>query len=83
MVASQFQAVGGAAAIQKNHHRHHPVGLAQLGQVEAVMGQAVDIEAPGGALLFENKEQRLALPVGPLHQKRNIEFPEPVAETLL
>jgi hypothetical protein len=43
----------------------------------------VNGEPAGLGLLLEHEQDRLAPAVGPLHQKRDIQFPEALAEALL
>jgi len=40
------QALGEFAPVQKDDHRDYPIGADELGEVQAIVGQAVDGEAP-------------------------------------
>jgi hypothetical protein len=46
--------------VQKDHHRHEPLGGEELGEVEAVVRQAVDGESPWLGFLLEDEQQSLA-----------------------
>jgi hypothetical protein len=69
--------------VQEDHHRHHPLRVQQLGQIQAVMREPVNGEPAGLGLLLEHEQDRLAPAVRPFHQQRNIQFPEALAEALL
>jgi len=47
------------------------------------VGQAVDGETPGVALLFEHDQQGLAPSIGPLYPQRHIELPKSLTEAFL
>ncbi len=67
--ATQFEPIRYAlVAAQEDHHRHHPLGLAQFGQVQAVVPQPMDGKTCRVAFLFEDEQQRFAPAIRPFHQ---------------
>jgi hypothetical protein len=54
-VAVQLQGPSIGPAAQEHHHRHDPVGLAELREVGAVVNEAVDREPLRIALLLDDE----------------------------
>ena len=82
-IPAEGQALGEGARVEEDHHRHHALGREELGELEAVVGQAMDGEPARLRLLLEDEQQRLAPPVGPLHEQGHVELAEALAEPLL
>lgn len=81
-VTAQAQRLGAIAAVKEDGDGDDPIGLAQLGQVQAIVGEAMDREAVRLALLLERGQKRRAASIGPLEQQRHVQFPEAVAEPI-
>jgi hypothetical protein len=75
--------LGKVARVQKHDYRNDPLRLRQLGQIQAVMRKAVDREPGRFRFLLDHKQDRLAPPVRPLHQQRNVQFPKALADPFL
>jgi hypothetical protein len=54
------------------------LGGAEFGQVQAVVGEAMDGETDRVGFFFEDEEQGGAAAVGPFHQQRARRVPESV-----
>lgn len=68
---------------KKHNHRHDPVGVRQLRQVQTVVPEPVDGKPPRLSLLLDDKQNRGPAPVRPLDSQRDVEFAETLAESLL
>jgi dCTP deaminase len=82
-LAAQAQARRRVAAVQEDHHRHHALGLEQLGQVEAVMCQPVDREALRVGLFLDHEQECRAPSVRPFDQQRHVQLPKALAQAFL
>ena len=74
---------GQLGAAQEDGARHHAVGLEQFGEVEAVVRQPVQGEAPPVGFFFEREQDRLTAAVGPFHEQRHVQLPKAIAQTFL
>ena len=68
--------------MQEDDHGDDSLGVVERGQVEAVVRQAVEVEALRVGLFLNDEQQRCAPPVGPLDQQRDVELAEALAEAL-
>ena len=66
--------------MQEDDHGDDALGLEQLAEVQAVVGQAVDGEALGIGFLFQYEQQSAAPTIAPFHQQRHVEFAEALAQ---
>jgi hypothetical protein len=82
-VVAQVEAARERAFAQEHHHRHHPRGVQQFGQVQAVVGQPVDGEARGLGFLLDHEQHRFAAPVRPFDRERHVEAVVAPAELFL
>lgn len=83
LITTQAQRLGISTGVEKDNHWNHAVGLEQFSQIQTVVCQAMNGEAPGLGLLLNHKEQGGALAIGPFHKQRDVQFMEPVAEPFL